>query len=203
VDPRKGGLAVGFGEFAITPEAKAIRPGRVTFEVRNGGKLVHGFEMKSEDEGGSNRGHGGGDDDRFKVETSTFGPGETVRVVAFLEPGLYELECFVADHDERGMRTLLRVDPDAPFVRPKREDPGSVSIASFAFQPARIEVPAGSKVTWTNGDPTEHTVTAENGSFGSDPFGDGGRFAFTFDRVGAFSYRCAIHPAMRGTVEVR
>ena len=47
IDPRKGGLEVGFGEFAITLEAKAIRPGPVTFVVHNGGKLVHGFEIEA------------------------------------------------------------------------------------------------------------------------------------------------------------
>ena len=31
VDPRRGGLELGFGEFAITLEAAEIRPGPVTF----------------------------------------------------------------------------------------------------------------------------------------------------------------------------
>jgi plastocyanin len=101
------------------------------------------------------------------------------------------------------MRTLLRVDPDAPLVRPKREALGSVSIESFAFQPARVEVPVGTGVTWTNEDPTEHTVTAADGAFGSDPLSPQARFAFTFDQPGTFPYRCAIHPAMTGTVTVR
>ena len=201
LDPRKQGLEVGFGEFAIVPEAKTIRPGRVTFVVHNGGKLVHGFEMKSEDEG-SHSGHGGGDD-RFKVEAPTFGPGDTVRVVANLQPGVYELECYVSNHDELGMRTILIVDPDAPMVKPAAESPGAVSISGFAFKPSPVEVPVGTRLTWTNADPTEHTVTADGGAFGSDPFGKGERFAFTFDRTGTFAYRCAIHPTMKGTVVVR
>jgi hypothetical protein len=53
VDPRKDGFEIGFGEFAVALEAPAIRPGPVTFVIRNGGDLVHGFEMEAEEEGGS------------------------------------------------------------------------------------------------------------------------------------------------------
>src|SRR5262245_66252502 len=49
VDPRKSGLDVAFGEFAVVPEAKAIRPGKVTLVVHTGGRLTHGFEMKADD----------------------------------------------------------------------------------------------------------------------------------------------------------
>jgi hypothetical protein len=77
VDPRDDGFEVGFGEFAVTLEARAIRPGPVTFLVRNGGKLVHGFEMELE--GGDSSGPGSGDEG-FKIERPTFDPGESIRV---------------------------------------------------------------------------------------------------------------------------
>jgi uncharacterized cupredoxin-like copper-binding protein len=86
----------------------------VTFVIHNGGELTHGFEMELEDRDRS--GPGGGD--RFKVETETFGPGETVRLDLDLEPGLYKIECFVADHDDLGMEVLLEVREDAPLLRP-------------------------------------------------------------------------------------
>ena len=37
VDPRAGGLEIALGEWALTPEALVIRPGRVTFVIRNRG----------------------------------------------------------------------------------------------------------------------------------------------------------------------
>ena len=43
----------------------------------------------------------------------------------------------------------------------------AVSIVDFAFQPASIEVPAGSTVTWTNTGAAPHTVTADDGAFDS------------------------------------
>lgn len=202
VDPRKGGFELGFGEFAITMEAEAIRPGPVTFVIHNGGKLTHGLEIKSESDGGSNSGPGGGGDDEFEIESATFGPGDTIRVQANLPPGVYEIECFVADHDGLGMRTFLEVREGAPLVKPKSVGDDEVLIEGFAFNPGTIEVVGGTRVVWTNSDPEAHTVTAEDGSFGSDPLGPDDTFAFTFEAPGEYGYLCAIHPAMTGTVRV-
>jgi plastocyanin len=200
VDPRKDGLEVGFGEFAITLEAKTIRPGPVTFVVHNGGKLVHGFEMKQEDEGGHS-GLGGGDD-RFKVEAPRFGPDDTIRIKANLPEGVYEIECYVANHEALGMRTTLVVKKGAPLVRPTQAAAGTVAIRGFAFDPGRISVKSGTKVTWKNEDPAAHTVTAKDGSFDSKPLPSGKAFVVTFGSAGSFSYHCAIHPTMTGTVNV-
>jgi plastocyanin len=198
VDPRTDGFDVAFGEFAITLEADAIRPGQVTLVVHNGGTLVHGFEMKAEGEHG---GHGS-EGDRFKLEEPTFGPDDTIRIEANLPAGVYEIECYVANHDALGMRTTLVVREDAPFVRPAPAEPDQVLIEGFAFDPGTITVMAGTTVTWTNQDPTEHTVTAKDGSFTSEPLTSGKGYRVTFDRAGTFVYACAIHPTMAGTIEV-
>jgi plastocyanin len=201
VDPREHGLDVGFGEFAITLEADEIRPGPVTFVIRNGGALVHGFEIEGEDDGdGDNSGPGNGE---LKLEGPEFGPGNVVRIHADLPAGIYEIECFVADHDDRGMRTTLVVRPGAPLIREGREvTPGSVQVADFAFTPEDLEVASGTEVTWTNDDPTAHTVTAEDGAFDSGTMDPGAGFAYRFDEPGAYPYACSIHPTMRATVRV-
>lgn len=201
VDPRRGGLELRFGEFAITLEAGEIRPGPVTFVVRNGGQLVHGFEMEIEERGDSS-GHGSGHDG-LKTEGPAFGPGETIRIPTELAPGVYEIECFVAEHDDMGMRATLIVRPGAPLVRvdPGRAE-GQIEIADFAFAPTPLEVPAGTSVTWTNLDPTAHTVSASDGSFDSGTLGSDARFETTFERPGTFAYLCQIHPTMRGVVRV-
>jgi plastocyanin len=202
VDPRSGGFEVGFGEYAITTESTAIRPGRVTFAVRNGGKLTHGLEMKSESDG-SNRGPGGGGDERFKIEEPTFGPGGSFELELTLPPGVYELECYVGNHDELGMRTILNVSDDAPLVEQTQSGGDTVEIEGFSFAPKTLEVPAGTSVTWRNGDPTPHTVTArDNNAFGSDPLDRGAKFSVTFDQPGEYRYYCAIHPTMEGVIRV-
>ena len=198
VDPREGGFDVGFGEFAITLEAEAIRPGPVTFVVRNGGALVHGFEL--EIEGRDSSGHGSGDG--FKLEGRRFGPGEALRFPMRLAPGVYEIECFVAEHDDMGMRATLVVRRGAPLVREEQTGPGEVEISDFAFPSQPTEAEVGTEVTWTNADPTEHTVTALEGAFDSGPIAPDGRFRVTFDQVGTFAYRCEIHPTMEGSVRV-
>ncbi|HVM11739.1 MAG TPA: plastocyanin/azurin family copper-binding protein [Actinomycetota bacterium] len=200
VDPRDGGFEVGLGEWAVTLEAEEIRPGPVTFVVRNGGELIHGFEMEIEGVEGDSSGPGSGS--AFKHETETFGPGESVRFDLDLAPGLYKVECLVDGHDDMGMEAMLRVRRGAPLVAAPSAQAGTVSIAGFRFAPARIEVQPGEEITWTNDDAADHTVTAEDGSFGSDPFGRGGTFRWTFDEPGRYAYLCAIHPAMRGEVVV-
>ena len=78
VDPREGGFEIALGEWALTPEAESIRPGRVTFVITNRGTMPHGFEIERED-GDDSSGSGSGDD-RDKVETRILQPGESVSV---------------------------------------------------------------------------------------------------------------------------
>ncbi len=80
----------------------------------------------------------------------------------------------------------------------------AMTINSFAFMPATITVPVGTRVVWTNQQPqASHTVTSDTaGIFDSGTFQTGATFAFTFNQVGTFAYHCNIHPNMHGTVVV-
>lgn len=204
VDPRKGGFEIVLGEWAVTPEAEAIRPGPVTFVIHNRGTMAHGFEIELE---GDSSGSGSGD--LFKAESELLQPGESTRMSVTLDlPGTYKIECLVDGHDDMGMEGPLEVRPDAPLVRsePKvareRGDGGRVAIADFAFSPPEAHVGAGTKVTWSNDDPTAHTVTAEDGTFDSGTLDAGKSFAVRFDEPGTYRYRCEIHPDMKGSVTV-
>lgn len=199
VDPRKGGLEVALGEWALTLEAQAIRPGRVTFVIENRGAMPHGFEIEAE--GRDSSGSGGGDG--LKVETRVLGPGEATELTLDLAPGVYKVECLVDGHDDRGMEAFLEVRRDAPLVSVQgsgRED--RVAISGFAFAPAELEVRVGTEVTWTNDDPAPHTVTAEDGSFDSGTIDGGATFALVLGEPGTIVYLCAIHPDMRGRITV-
>lgn len=79
---------------------------------------------------------------------------------------------------------------------------GSVKIASFAFDPASLTVKVGATVTWTNSDSPSHTVTADDGSFGSGSIATGATFKQTFAKAGTYAYHCAIHPSMKATIVV-
>lgn len=197
VDPRSGGLEVAMGEWTVVPEARAIRPGEVTFVVRNRGRFRHGFRIRSLESGR----------DRFEARTRVLGRGETARLTVTLPAGVYDAECFVedahGDHEARGMHARLEVRDDAPLVESTRPSGSRVEIRGFAFRPAPLVVKRGTMVKWTNQDAAKHTVSATNGAFSSRELVKGGTYARKFGRVGRFRYLCAIHPAMKGTVVVR
>lgn len=199
VDPREGGIDIVLGEWAIRPEAGAIRPGRITFVIHNRGTMGHGFEIELE---GESSGHGSGD--LFKAESRLLQPGESTRMTMNLGPGAYKIECLVDGHDDMGMEGILEVRRGAPLVKAEeRSQPGRVSIRDFSFQPAITKISAGTEVSWHNGDPAEHTVTgAEESGFGSDTLSQGDSFSHVFAQPGSYAYRCAIHPDMKGKVEV-
>ncbi len=77
----------------------------------------------------------------------------------------------------------------------------ATSISGFAFADT-ITVAAGQAVTWTNLDPVPHTVTADDGSWGSVDLAKGQGFTMTFSRPGTYAYHCTIHPSMEARVVV-
>jgi plastocyanin len=79
----------------------------------------------------------------------------------------------------------------------------AVTIQDFKFSPDAITVPVGATVTWTNADSTQHTVTADDGSFDSGPLDSGATFSQTFATAGTFTYHCNIHSNMTATVTVQ
>jgi amicyanin len=79
----------------------------------------------------------------------------------------------------------------------------SVDIAGMQFQPATIRVKAGEDVTWTNRAAMPHTVSgSEHGELSSARLSQGSMFSHTFEKPGTYTYYCALHPSMTGTVIV-
>jgi plastocyanin len=90
-----------------------------------------------------------------------------------------------------------------PATPPPTTAGAAVHISNFAFTPATITVAVGARVTWTNQQPDiQHTVTADDGSFGSNPLSTGSSFSHVFTIAGTYTYHCNIHPDMTGTVIV-
>ncbi len=101
-------------------------------------------------------------------------------------------------------------DPEPPRRAETRPDPASAgrdtlnaTIEDFTFQPARLEVAAGTTITWTNRGQVTHSVTATDGTFDSGNIEPGERRSLTFSRAGTFPYHCTPHPFMRGVIVVR
>jgi plastocyanin len=80
-----------------------------------------------------------------------------------------------------------------------------VAIRGFAFLPNDVHVKAGSSVTWLNCEPaatSPHTSTSDQGVWQSPLLSPGDAFTQTFETPGVFTYLCAPHPFMLGTVTV-
>jgi plastocyanin len=95
----------------------------------------------------------------------------------------------------------------APRTAPARPV-DRVQIKDFLYVPAAITVPAGTTITFTNGDSAPHTATSgrsprPDGVFDSGTLTKGEHKAVKLTRPGTFAYYCAIHPFMKGTVTVR
>jgi plastocyanin len=73
---------------------------------------------------------------------------------------------------------------------------------SYRFDPAAIEIKAGTSVTWTNHDNFTHTVKVEDGP--DHKLSRGESVTIRFATAGTYNYVCTLHSQdMRGKVIVR
>jgi plastocyanin len=82
-----------------------------------------------------------------------------------------------------------------------------VAAQVFQFRPAQLEVKAGTRVTWTNGDEITHTVTSGTsaeraGRFAQRLEGRGAAATVELKTPGVYPYFCERHPSMRGEIRV-
>jgi plastocyanin len=83
----------------------------------------------------------------------------------------------------------------------------AVNIQTFQFQPGDLAVRAGTRVTWTNQDDIEHTVTSgtperRDGRFDAPLRAKGTKVSQTFGQPGTYTYFCDRHQSMRGQIRV-
>ncbi|MBW3668981.1 MAG: cupredoxin domain-containing protein [Actinobacteria bacterium] len=107
----------------------------------------------------------------------------------------------------RAPSTTTAAPPTATTAPPTTTAPpagptAAITIQNFAFSPPVLNVTAGTTVTATNRDSAPHSWTADDGSWDSGTLGQNASFSHRFGRSGTFSYYCAIHPSMKGTVNV-
>jgi plastocyanin len=79
----------------------------------------------------------------------------------------------------------------------------TIVIHNFAFSPGSLKVRPGQKVTVTNKDSVDHTVTSITGRFNTGDVGPGKTVTFTAPtKAGRYPYRCTIHQFMTGLLVV-
>ena len=78
-----------------------------------------------------------------------------------------------------------------------------ISIDNFSFDPKKLIVTAGSKVTGVNHDAVPHTVVAIDKSFKSSALDTNDQFSFIFTSTSTYEYYCSVHPRMTGKIIVK
>ncbi|MFY9580386.1 MAG: cupredoxin domain-containing protein [Gaiellaceae bacterium] len=79
----------------------------------------------------------------------------------------------------------------------------TVQIVKTGFVPATVSINAGDSVTWRNADTKTHQVVANGGQFASAVLNPGQTYSHTFDRGATYRYHDALHPTLKGTVNVK
>lgn len=82
------------------------------------------------------------------------------------------------------------------------EKGATLQTSNKSFYPKTIRVNEGDIVKWKNNDSGVHTVTSQDGTFDSGMIMSGYSFESKFEQKGTFDYFCALHPWMKGSVQV-
>jgi len=77
-----------------------------------------------------------------------------------------------------------------------------IVVDNFSFAPAKVTVPVGTTVTWTNRDDVPHNIVSTERTFKSPVLDTDERFSFRFAAAGVYQYFCSLHPRMTGAIEV-
>lgn len=89
---------------------------------------------------------------------------------------------------------------------PAGPDSAIVIIRGFAYEPAQLDVAAGTRIVWINCEPEGtpgHTTTAEDGSWDSQTLQRGDAFSTEAGAAGTYDYFCRPHPFIRGRLVVQ
>lgn len=101
-----------------------------------------------------------------------------------------------------GLADAAEANQDAPAAPAADAPRAAVTIEGFAFAGAGTVAP-GASIEVTNLDGAPHTLTADDGSFDTGNLAQNQAGAITAPTTpGTYSYFCAIHPSMTGSVTV-
>jgi plastocyanin len=78
-----------------------------------------------------------------------------------------------------------------------------IEVIDSGYDPTALVVAPGTEITWTNVGRNRHTVTADQGAFGSRPLAPGDQFEIAAPAMpGVYAYHCNFHSYMHGSLTV-
>ena len=188
-------IPVSESEFKIVLPRIAIKAGKITFDIKNVGKLAHDLAVKGTS---------------FKSEL--INPGGRAKLVVTLNPGSYELYCTVPGHEAAGMKVRITVTPAAtstattnaattPAATPTAPPPSPaqgmtvpVKESEFAIAMPRIALKAG-KITFVvkNVGKIPHDLAVKGTSFKTELIQPGGTAKLVVTlKPGSYELYCTV-----------
>ena len=71
----------------------------------------------------------------------------------------------------------------------------TIEMINTSFNPATVQIKAGTTVVWINKDPVGHTTTSDTNTWDSGLLARGSTFSYTFTQPGTYPYYCKPHGA--------
>jgi plastocyanin len=152
-----------------------------------------------------------GPDDAFYIASSTDGNGEIMRVAPDGSPATFAVapECAPLEGATGTVDGGNATESPAPTPGPPTAGSQApvmsevqVGMIEITFQPAVIEVPAGTTIRWTNMDDVEHTATGITWEFDTGVIAPGDSATVMLDVPGTYVYFCQFYPGMQATIVV-
>src|SRR5205823_3826821 len=138
--PQGNTVVVDETEFKITTATTTFKPGQITFEAKNVGKIPHDLAVKQT-----------GD------KTKLIQPGGSATLKVTLKAGKYELYCTVPGHEAAGMRLNITVTSSGqPATAPPPQTSTTAGTTTAAATPQATTVAV---------DETEFKITTASTSF--------------------------------------
>jgi len=132
-----------------------------------------------------------------------------VPLLGLLFPGLLACLSSCDERGEFGPRPVptkeTKENAGILSARTPEASEARVMIEDFKFEPEKLNVRPGTKVTWVNKDDEPHSATSSEKPkrFDSGVLDSEKSFSFTFTESGSFAYFCKLHPHMTGLIVVQ
>ncbi|HEY2805008.1 MAG TPA: cupredoxin domain-containing protein [Gemmatimonadales bacterium] len=101
-----------------------------------------------------------------------------------------------------GHNDVVSTNPPPPPPPPPPPTGVHIAIVDFAFQSDTVTAKVGELISWTNTATDIHTVTSDSAVFDSGPLQAQTSFTVSFAKAGTYTYHCALHPTMTGSITV-
>ncbi|HEX6663713.1 MAG TPA: cupredoxin domain-containing protein [Gaiellaceae bacterium] len=114
-------------EFKIALGSTSLKAGKITFDVKNDGKIPHDLAIKG-----------------MSQKTKLIQAGASATLTVTLKPGKYELYCSVPGHEAAGMKVNITVTSGAPATTPATTTAPSAAATTVQVTETEFKIAAGS-----------------------------------------------------------